>query len=231
MNEINFLPETFVRHRAAKKRRYGHVVILAMTIGVLASWWLAESRKLTQLRAEEMRLQQQVGQVQNKQASYRQYQAERTLLLDQDRIRRELAQPISHTAVVEMIGHMMPPSIAMTEMTVVSRRAPLRTGADAKAARTTSGARNAPRSASADETLLIEFSGLAPNDGEIANLVGALSDHNVFSNVKMLYSRSVTTRGVIGREFRMEMQVPLDREYRPRQLAGQPQPQEVAHAH
>lgn len=81
-----------------------------------------------------------------------------------------------------------------------------------------------------DEALLIEFSGLAPNDVEVANLVGALSDNPAFSGVKMLYSRSVTTRGVIGREFRMEMQVPLDRDYRLDGDGRKAKTQEVAHA-
>ncbi len=225
MREINFLPETFVRHRAARKRRYGHVVILAMTVGVLVSWWFAERKSLNFVRAEEMQLQQAVGQAQTELTLVHKLNTEKKLLMHQDRIRRELAQPISHTSVVELLGQAMPNSIAVTEMTVVARRAPLKTAAEAKATRSNAGSRTV-RDQPVEEALLIEFSGLAPNDVEIANLVGALSDHAVFANVKMLYSRSVTTRGVIGREFRMEMQVPLDCDYRPRKEVKQ----EVAHA-
>lgn len=218
MNDINFLPETVVRHRAAKKRRYSHAVIAAAVAGVLASWWYVEKQTLGSLRELEEHLEQQVGRAQSDLGEAEKLKAERKLLAHQDRIRRELAQPIGHTVVVEMIGAAMPESILMTDLTMVARRAPMLTAAEAKAAKnpTGRGGRVPGKPQAVEEALLVEFSGLAPNDVEIANLVGALSEHTVFTNVKMLYSRSVTTRGVIGREFRMEMLVPLDRDYRPR---------------
>lgn len=230
MNEINFLPETFVRHRAAKKRRFGHVGIAIMVVAVLVSWWFVERRTLESIRSLELNLQRQVGQAQSELTEVQKLQGVKKLLVHQDRIRRELAQPISHTSVVEMIGQAMPDSITMTDLTMVARRAPLRSPGEAKATKSSATGRNAPRITPVEEMLLVEFSGLAPNDVEIANLVGALSKHVVFSNVKMLYSRSVTTRGVIGREFRMELQVPLDRDYRPHKDQSQVKPQEVAHA-
>lgn len=226
MNEINFLPETFVRNRAAKKRRFGHVGIAVMVVAVLASWWFVEQRTLESIRSMELSLQRQVSQAQSELTEVQKLQAVKKVLVHQDRIRRELAQPISHTTLMEMIGQAMSSSITMTDLTMVARRAPLRAPGDAKVVKTNAST----RSPAIEEMLLIEFSGLAPNDVEIANLVGALSKHVVFSNVKMLYSRSVTTRGVIGREFRMEMQVPLDRDYRPHKDTTLVKPQEVAHA-
>lgn len=229
MNQINFLPETYVRHRAARKRRFGHVGITVMVLFVLGSWWYVEHNTLREIRNLERQLEAQVGQARTELTQVQQLTAQRKVLAHQDHVRRQLAQPLSHTQVIEMIGQIMPRSITLTDLTVVARRTPMQTPAAAKAAKAANSP-TAPKVANTDEALLIEFSGLAPDDVEIANLIGALSDNPAFSGVKMLFSRSVTTRGVVGREFRMEMQVPLDRDYRIRPDDQAKTIQEVAHA-
>jgi hypothetical protein len=60
----------------------------------------------------------------------------------------------------------------------------------------------------------------------VADFVGRLSDYPLFSNVKMLYSRAVVAGELQAREFRIELEVPLDRDYR---MAAAPR-LEVAHA-
>mgnify|MGYP005844823809 CR=1 FL=1 len=227
MNQVNFLPETFVRTRAAKKRRFGHVGIAAMVAAVLGSWWYVENSTLSAIRDLEHQLEAQVGQARTELTQVQQLTAQRKVLMHQDQIRRQLAQPVSHTHVIEMIGQVMPRSITMIDLTMVARRDALPAAATKTAK---PGNAVAVKTTPSDEALLIEFSGLAPNDVEVANLVGALSDNPAFTGVKMLYSRSVTTRGVIGREFRMELQVPLDRDYRPHGDGPKAKTQEVAHA-
>lgn len=218
MNEVNFLPETVTRQRAARKRRFGHVLIAAAMLGLLGAWWSAARARLESDRRAAAVFEQRVREEENKLDRVNLLREEHKQLVHQDRIQRELAQSISHSSLLDFIASSLPPSVAITDMTIVARRPPMRT------ART--DARSTGNSRGEGESLLIEFTGLAANDVEIANLVGALSNHAVFTQVKMLYSRSVTTRGVIGREFRIEMQVPLDRDYRPVATRST----EVAHA-
>ncbi len=56
--------------------------------------------------------------------------------------------------------------------------------------------------------------GLAPTDMEIADFVGRLSSYPLFTNVKMDYSRAVQVKELKAREFHVQFEVPLDRDYK-----------------
>jgi hypothetical protein len=59
------------------------------------------------------------------------------------------------------------------------------------------------------------MTGLAPSDVEVADFVGRLSDSPLFTSVKMGYSRAAQAGKLRARQFSIDLEVPLDREYRP----------------
>ena len=75
----------------------------------------------------------------------------------------------------------------------------------------------------------IKLMGLSPSDVDVANLVGALTASPIFQNVKMRYAKGTKISNATAREFRLEMEMPMDCVYvdlTPRDLS---QDKEVAH--
>lgn len=219
MKPVNFLPEQFVRQRAARRRRSQHIVLVAAVAVGLVGWWLTGAAQVEILREQAQTLQDQVEDAHGQLSEVNILRQKRADLIQQVRIQRELAQPIQHAQVLSMLGRAMPPAVGATEMLVLAQRNPLKQapppGTKARRAREVKPLE--------PEKLKIELTGLSPSDEQVANFMANLAQEPVFSNVKLLYSRPVTVGRLIGREFRLEMEVMLDRDYRPAT------PTEVAH--
>lgn len=211
MNEINFLPESFFRQRARRRRIAIESVVVLAAVGVMGLWFHharveidARQRHAAELETRGTQARRQVEQVGRLHADY-------IALARQLRVKREVALPVGHTQVLATIARLAPPTIAVTELTVQGQRPTpaAKAGAEPKAPRA-----QVKNAAPKPPQLTIDIAGLSPDDATIADLVGRLSEHALFEDVTMDYSRSTIVDGLIARRFRVTMKVPLDRDYR-----------------
>lgn len=222
--QINFLPESFLR----KQKRRGRIVREIVLVGAVAGCLFILSGAT---HARYIRLQQMVSLQEEKASSAQQTAAEvskmqklQSELAMQIGIQRRLEAPVTHTKVLAALSHLAPPSITMTDvsMTMDVPKPTTKPSASKKTDAKASKAAPPPSLTS----VRMEVVGLSPSDVEVANFVGTLSENPLFSNVKMRYIRATRSKNIAARQFRIEMEVLLNREYRPKSE----QPEGLAHA-
>lgn len=226
MNDINFLPAHYLMrmHRAARLRRHA-LLGVALLLGI-AGWAFVAHQRTEGLRDYAAALDSQVQAIRGQSAEVARLQAQRVGLIESVRIHRELAMSIAPTQVLAAIGNAMPQPLSLTELSMNARRPRPTSAAELRSSQTASRRKAAPIRDAEPDVLRISIVGLSPDDMHVANFVGNLGETRLFANVKMAYSRPVEVANVTGREFRVDMEVPLDREYRVRELT-----QGVADAH
>ena len=207
MNEVNFLPETFLRQQARQARVLRQAALLAVVVVGMATWFFTTRQQARNLEtwAESLEFETQARQRQVDEMEKLQLV---NLELDKQlRVQRQLEQPIGVSHVVASIGRLMPDAVSVTELTVVGKSPRPVSSGHTKAWRA--------GEAEAVDVLAINLAGIAPRDADIANFVGALSDHGLFVNVKLRYTRSTELQNLSVREFHLELEVPLDRQFKP----------------
>ena len=218
MSQINFLPETYARMARRRRRKYRHLVLLSIFAVGLVGWGFVERGKNVMPRLRAAELEAQVEAARYQMSEFIRLREERDLLVKQQRIKQDLAQPISHTQVITALDAHLPDSIGLTDLQITTVRPapePINKGGSGAKAKKKSG-KNQP----VINELQIEFEAFAPDDVTIANLIGELSEDTLFDRVTLKYSRTTDARGIEGRLFKLLMRVRLDRRFEP----------EVAHA-
>jgi Tfp pilus assembly protein PilN len=213
MNQINFLPADFVEEQVRHHRIYREAVWVAVTLLAIGGWCVSSRGSLDSLGSYASALQQEAAAVREQVSEMTKLQLQQKTLLHQVRIQRELLQPLNTTAVLATISELMSPSMALTSLELTGTR-PVPAPRPPNDPRTGEPLKVAPKP-KPPQMLRLELVCLAPSDVDVANFVGRLSDHAMFTNVKMLYSRATVVSDLQAREFRIEMDVPLARDYSP----------------
>ncbi len=212
MNNINFLPESYTRGRARRSRVVRQVMLVAMVAGGLAAWGVLLEGQLGAKRDASRMLDDQVVAARNMMTEMNRLREDRKDLTHQIRIQRELSQPISHTGVIASIASLIPPQIALTELTMTTKRTRPESIVPEGATRSRKRAQT-DAAVMRDDKIEIALQALSPDAASVANLVEAFSRHPMVTDVQMRHTRAVEVRGVAGREFRLEMQIDLNRQF------------------
>lgn len=223
MNDINFLPASYLRRQSIRRRRVRQLALSAAMVGVLIGWWLTQQGQVVALERYATALEAEAAAAVEHRSELVRLREEHKVLMNQVKVRRELAQPLNHTQVIAMIGELMPETVMVTELDMTTHRPPPRTLEDA-----TKTGRKAKRKSSEPEPIVdeirLQIDALAPDDLAVAEVVAAISEHPLFESVRMESSREVERYGVIGRKFRLSAVVPLNRVFLEPSIG-----QEVAH--
>jgi len=213
MNQINFLPASYFHQRRRRRRFLRDVCLLAAVVTLLALLAGGEYDELLALEQLAYTLESE-GNVTRAQIRERTLlQSEHALLARRLAVQQQVSMPVSYSQMTATISRLMPVGVGLSELRCHTDRP------QPQPARTDDGAR--PRRRNRDTTpdnvapvVYIELTGLSPDDATIAEFVGRLSDHPLFEQVKMEYSRSTRAGRLIARKFRITFHVPLNRHYR-----------------
>ncbi|MEE9212495.1 MAG: PilN domain-containing protein [Phycisphaeraceae bacterium] len=211
MNQVNFLPETFVTDQARMSRIYRQIALIIGVAVCMVGYMTTSRSHLASVETYADNLETEVAAAKQQMNELTKLQQRYQGLTHQLRIQRELALPLRHSQIVATLGQQMPESIALTDLRIDSHLPATR----GKYARALAASPNSVVPAEYKPVLELEMTGLAASDLDIANFVGALSDHPLFSDVKMHFSRTIRAGDLIGRQFRLSMQVRLDCDYKP----------------
>lgn len=217
MNSIDFLPPTYHAERARQGMAHRRWVLIVLTALALAGWAAARHKQSADLAWRAAAIETQAGTTQQKRSEMEKLRAERKGLIYQQKVQRQLSQPVAVTQAIATLGRQLPDSAGLTSIRVIAHRPPpkpMEDPDDKKSKRPTKKKPDADAPAPRDY-LAIEVQGLAPDDVTVANLVNTMSEHPLFEKVTMNFSR-VDTRGeLISRRFQISAEVPLDRHYVP----------------
>jgi Tfp pilus assembly protein PilN len=224
MNSVNFLPQTYVRQRARRGRRYRQAMLIALAVLCLLGWWAGQRSQTQSLRRHAVSLEAQAYTTEAQVAELQRLRQEQRSLIRQVDLQRELAQPVNHTQVLATLGAVLPQSVTLVDMKMRTRRPDPAPRAAPDESRRSTTPRNTPAAPQPDR-IEIEMTGVAPDDRTVASVIGLLDAHPLFRAVMLRSSRAATVGGVDARQFRLTMVVDLARQYRPTHEA------EVARAH
>ncbi len=211
MNEVNFLPQSYIRRQAARRRVYRQIVLVAVFFFALVGWWLTLQMQTYQLREQVSLLDGELKMVSADPVRLQQVKAQYDKLSHQVKVQRELVQPISFTQVLATISTVLPAQVSLKELRVEARRPKPLTEKELK------DKKNKPADPNAkppDNLIHIEMEAIAPSEF-VSQTVESLSDHPVFSKVKLRYSRETELNGHIASVFQIVMQIDLDADYLP----------------
>lgn len=221
--QVDFLPESYRKARRRRGRLFRQVALVGSIAGCLALATVAlKTHSVSQRRTAE-RLEDTVKSEQNALGVVSGLNQERRALLENFDLKKELAPPITYSQVIAEIGHALPEGVAMVELAMRSVRPKPEPLVDKPEGRKAS---DDDKPKPVEPNLIgVELQGLAPDDLTVATLVSTLDENAMFSRVTMRSSESVTTQGLLARQFNLTAIVDLDRQIR---WADQT-PTEVAH--
>ena len=218
--EINFLPESFVLAQAKQKRKFRQVMLLVLVMMAITGWYLMERDSLADLRAYAQSLQTQAEATNQKVTEMSLLRDEYASLTSQLRIQRELAEPVSCTVIVATLGRMMPPQVAVSDFTLkLVRPKPAQVVDPDQKKKRKSSRRSKAAKVIPPHHIELTLMGISPDDQQVAAFIGELTEHKLFSDVKLHYTRASEIGNYQVREFRVDLKVPLDRDYRPIEVA------------
>jgi len=215
MNSINFLPPSYFNGQRRRARLFCEAAFVAVVAVVLVvahvigdSGMLEQRDYAAQIKAEGTALQRQFKELAVLQEEHRK-------LSGQLQVHQQVTLPVSFTHVLAAVSNLAPSSIALVDVRLETKP-PVPAAAkvlDDSKGKKASKARTVPVATKGADPLRIELTALSPDDGRIADFVGALAESPLFTNVKLLFSRSSELDGVVSRRFRVTMEVRLDRQY------------------
>lgn len=214
MNDINFLPQTFVKVQSRQRRIYREAVLVALTMVSIGGWYMSSRGSFAEVESYAATLDNEASVLREQVNEMVRLDGERQLLTTKVRLKRELEAPLETSAIVSTLGRLMPSAVALRSVSIEGDRPKPYVAPVARAAGTAPTSTK-PAEPPAPEMVKLIVVGLAPADSMVTEFVGALSSHGLFEQVKLLYSRPVTVDDVIAREFRLEMNIPFDRDFVP----------------
>jgi len=229
--DVNFLPDWYVQAQSRKnslQRSAGlSIVVIVCMVALLGQTWHTQS----ELRQYHEELQHRLASTRMQVTEATKLRAAKSELQQQLRVHRQLHKPINYSQILGTLTSLMPPTIALTETEIntesvtVTRTLKPSDPRYAEARKKHRG-KGEPTVSKTHQVISLQIEGVAPSDSDIANFIGALAASRLFENVKMIYSKKGTHGELITRNFRMRMQVPLNRAYRTARPSS-----EVADAH
>lgn len=120
----------------------------------------------------------------------------------------KLKQPLPTSSVLAAVAGLMPPSMGLTSLSIVGEPVRVTPKSTTKSNRPQ---KHTPKDSQPPIRMLLE--GLAPNDLTVAQFIGRLDDRVIFENVEMAYSQPTKRGQLLGREFRVTAEIPLNRTF------------------
>ena len=212
MNEINFLPQSFLDAQNRRQRLFREVSILCgmvfIALALLAgqAGQVVSIRNLTAQKQEELEAAKlrslEVAKLAQQQQAYK-------LILA---VNDGLSMPLNPSDMLAVISQMLPQQMALTEIRFSADPPKLDLSAlkqncmtpTSKTSKKKSKVKYVPK------VMKIQMMGLSPSDVDVANLVGSLSASPIFQNVNMRYSKTTQINKATAREFRLEMQMAME---------------------
>lgn len=228
-NQINFLPPSFMKERARQLRIVRESMLVAIVAALIIVWYVVAQGRVANLESIVASRQADVQAVTREINDMATLGKERDALLHQLKLERELSQPVNLSMVMASIAQAMPSSMAMTDLSMQTPVPQPPTKEKAKSDKGQSKSKNAARVDPPAPVMQVGMVGIAASDLDVADFIGKLTQNPLFSRVQLSYTRAIEVKqkNIAGREFRIEIEIKLDRLYI---APSRPQSQGVAHA-
>lgn len=214
MNHINFLPERYIELAQRSRRRPMNFLAIGITVLALAGAWVLGDRSQA-LAQRTQQLQAELDQRATANTAADALRREIAEVQAQREIAREISQPVSTAQVLATLAQVAPSAIKVTDLQIVAHRpTPNKPVTEEQG--------DAPVEAPAFEPTWLEvtLSGIAPEQADIVALTRALSEHPLFTQVRLRSSGVAQSEYFEARTFALDIRIDLDREFEPSATQG-----------
>lgn len=202
MDHVNFLPQRIRSQRAKRGRRVRQAYLLLLCAAALVGLGYVRQHRVEAARADVALLKGSAEDLRQQAARRDVLQRQLQDLSIRKQVQEHLGSRVSAQVVLAELHRQMPPSLCLTSLELETMEVPLARKALTNVSVRATVAGGAERRPETAKRLRLTLTGLAPNDVDVANFIGQLSSSPLFEDVNMGYSRSVTYKGRMAREFR-----------------------------
>jgi type II secretory pathway pseudopilin PulG len=169
---VNLLPKEIKERRLAQRRRGGIVVAFVVVLALLGLWYVRESQKLTEARAEAERERSVAAGLRARKTELQPYAALGSQIAAADQLRAKVyAREIRFSSILQDISAIIPSDVWLTQMSVALKETAAGGGGNAAAAAALTP--GSPGAGSPVATITFTGAGLAHAD--VGGFVQALS--------------------------------------------------------
>ncbi len=201
MRELEFLPDWYPRLRRKRAAVIANAIAAASIVVAMLIW-----TGIARLRVLTARNEQSAVNAQFKQTTDALRQVDELSLIkrhwdEQGEVMEKLGLGVESTRLIASITQATPDSVSLTglNMQTEEKVEQIRSATAAKTGRT-----------NVDRALKVRLTGIAPSDGQVADLMAKLSAVKVFRDVSMTYSKDGEQNGRLVREFEVNFKLDLN---------------------
>ena len=210
MDQINFLPQSYIRSATRKSRRVRQVVLVGIFVVTLGGWFGAQRTQTAWLSKEVVAVERQATAALEQRDERVRLDGQRSRLMQQLKLVDELSQPIQHTQVISAVNRLIPPSMALTDLRLDVRRP---RPASAKSGDAGSHRSQNPETAAISQ-ITLDMEAITGDPLAMPTLITQLREDPLFEDVQLRYSRAAVVGRVPARKFRLGLTLDLDRTFR-----------------
>ena len=190
---VDFTPQSYRARERRRRMLMRRVALAVVMLALMGVWTLAHRGQVRQLEQRLANVELQLDQAEARKRYLAELRQQRAQAVHRVSLNRQLSPEVLQTQVLAVLSTLMPREMAASHLT----------------------SRRVEASGNEPARLSLELTGHSPDDMALAELLERLQEHAMFEGVRMRYSRARVTEAGRTRDFRVEMQVKLDRRYTP----------------
>ena len=213
MSKIDFLPKDYMQRRAQRRVRALCLgLFLLVGAGVAAGVFITEQRRGTVERMMED-VTAQIDLAQGSLQQLEQVRARRKEVLSKARTSAALIEVLPQSLVIALVSNRLPEGVSLVSYEVQTKeiKPPVDKDQSSKSVKKTSlqtKTKAVPKKTGPPQMkTIIELTGRAQTDLQVARYVEALSESILLSHVDLLYSKELEDEGLVLRDFKVTAQL------------------------
>ncbi|HVS71133.1 MAG TPA: hypothetical protein VHQ47_07760 [Phycisphaerae bacterium] len=201
MKTVNLLPEWYLAQARQRRRTRVHVMRMICLAAVLAGANFFVGRHVKGLQQRDQALAAKLAGTRDAASDVKARETELARLENIQLAYRELGSPVPMSAVIQQIQNEMTPGMALSTVSVEVQPEPV------KGSGVVGNAVSPPRFHDVAKLTVI---GVSPNDTQVVQLIGKLTNNPLFSAVSLNYTRTEAVREYSVRRFEIHMEMDVE---------------------
>jgi uncharacterized protein YneF (UPF0154 family) len=216
-NNNSFLPEDYLEKRITRRTNAICITLFAVVmVGVVGAFFVT-NRQRSEVRDLQTQVNLQFEEAARRLEQLDELRSRKQQMIQKARITSVLVERVPRSLMMsELINH-MPQTLSLLELDLETKvvrsqpRAKTAMEREAKRSRKDRKKDQQPPPIQVQSTeMILNMVGVAPTDDEVAEFMSALSSHELFYAVNLVFTEDATIQDHAARKFRLEMKVSQD---------------------
>ena len=214
MKQANFLPEDYIEKRAQRRTNIVCLSLFVVVMAGVAGGFVMTERRQRLVDERMGQINKEMRQASTSLQQLKMLEAKREEMMKKASISASLMEPVPRSLLLATVTNDLPAGVSLTEFELSSKDVSQESSTSASRVRRSrnkkSPSSNNVTASSAGEVVapkkwetIIEITGLAPTDIQVAQFIAQLHKSNLFQEVNLVYSEEHEIEEEIIREFKL----------------------------